>query len=131
MKTKSSSSHEDSRKVRPLANQDKETVVGRLEERNRDGRERSDERDTMDKTSMEWTDKNEKKSEKDITGKTNQEDIKKEFEISSEKESEKSSDMNRKKRENESHREEEEEEEFEGKESSWHKSYKGDAEIVI
>lgn len=133
MKTKNSNSHEDNRKVRQLVNQDKESVVNQLKRRGGDGRERSYERDTEDETSNEWKDggwKESERNEKDITGKTNQEDIKKEFEIRSEKESEKSSDTNRKKQEKDSYRDEEEEE-FEERESSLYKSYKGDAEIVI
>ena len=145
MKTKSSNSHEDSRKVRPMVNQQKETGISRLRGRySGDGRERSYENETEnDETGEDWKDSGltgSDKKEKEITGKLNQdqEDVKKEFEIRSEK-PEKSSGLNKEKRpggplgKSEEELEEEELEDFEekGKGSSWHKSYKGDAEVVI
>ncbi len=145
MKTKSSNSYEDSRKVRPMTNQQKDTGISRLRGRySGDGRERSYENETgEDEAGEKWKDRGlteSDKKEKEITGKLNQDqdDVKKEFEIRSGK-SEKSSDTNRETRpggplgKSEEELEEEENEKFKekGKGSSWHKSYKGDAEVVI
>lgn len=129
MKTKSSNSHEESKKVRQLVNSE-EKLKGALQgRRSSDGREKTYESDTEEEFSMEWRDKSDRESGNNITGKGNQEVIKKDSEIRSERESEKHSGADGKKREKES--DSDEEEEFEEKGSSWHKSYKGDAEIVI
>src|ERR1043165_627355 len=135
MKTdKSSNSHEDSRKVYHPEDHEKMKESSKLQGRNTgDGREGEYKIDNM--TDEEKTD--EQVSSNDITGKkdqeSDQEDVKKEFEIrsgKSEDEMSKSEDGMSKKREKDPVAESGEfEKEKEGSGAGWQKSYKGDAEL--
>jgi hypothetical protein len=133
MKTKESSNKfEDGRGISPSVGQNKMQETAKLQGKNSgDGREQSYSKEITGEEKDE-----EKTSMNDITGKgkTEQEDVKKEFEIRSEQDSEKESEGTGKKREKDPVGElEEVDSEREDKDisqGSWRKSYKGDAEVV-
>jgi hypothetical protein len=129
MKTKESSNRfEGGRDISPSVSQAKMQETAKLQGKNSgDGREQSYK---FEKESGEEKDESSMKNE--ITGQTEQEDVKKEFEIRSGKDSEKESGISGEKTEKDPVGEEETkiEGEKDTSQGAWRRSYKGDAEIV-
>ena len=140
MKTKESSNkYDDSRKISPSVSQHKMQETAQLHGKKLgDGREKSYNKEFGDEEHEENT-----SIKNDITGKPEQEDVKKEFEIRSKNEVEdtdkdkKTGELTGEKRDGGGNREkdpvgesEEVDSEKDHKDSSWRRSYKGDAEVV-